>query len=90
MVSDLIKFYIEHIDNSGSNEITSKRLISGVAFLNKEYEGGKLSFFDGVYTPNVDQGSIVLFPSNFLFPHSVSRVVSGIRYTIVTWFWRSE
>jgi hypothetical protein len=27
-----------------------------------------------------------MFPSNFLYPHSVLPVTEGTRYSIVTWF----
>lgn len=62
------------------------RQISLSLFLNEEYEGGELLFFDGTYSIPNTKGTIVLFPSNHLFPHQVSEVTSGCRYSIVTWF----
>jgi predicted 2-oxoglutarate/Fe(II)-dependent dioxygenase YbiX len=30
-------------------------------------------------------GKLVVWPSNFLFPHSVEPVSEGIRYSVVAW-----
>ena len=32
-----------------------------------------------------EPGKIVLWPSNFLFPHQATSVTKGIRYTLVSW-----
>ena len=34
---------------------------------------------------NLDKGSIVFFPSNFLYPHGIEPVTKGKRYSIVAW-----
>lgn len=50
----------------------------------KEYEGGKLCIHnhDGVI---LDKGDIVIFPSNFMFPHKVEPVTKGERKVLVIW-----
>lgn len=53
--------------------------------LNDDFGGGDWSFFCGDYTLRPPKGSAVLFPANFLFPHEILEVVSGTRYTVVTW-----
>jgi predicted 2-oxoglutarate/Fe(II)-dependent dioxygenase YbiX len=30
-------------------------------------------------------GDILLFPSNFMFPHEVKEITKGIRYSFVSW-----
>jgi len=59
--------------------------ITALGFLNDEYEGGEFSLCDGemVLQPNV--GDIVVFPSNFMYPHEVKKVTSGDRFTCMTW-----
>jgi predicted 2-oxoglutarate/Fe(II)-dependent dioxygenase YbiX len=32
-------------------------------------------------------GSIMIFPSNFLYPHKVVEVTKGVRYSYVSWVW---
>ena len=52
-------------------------------FLNDDYEGGEFIISDIMYKPK--RNSAIIFPSNFMFPHSVNKVEKGIRYSIITW-----
>ncbi len=74
------EFYVEHTDNGINN-----RTLTCIMILNDDYEGGKLRFFSGKYTPELKKGSIIIFPSAFMFPHEVTEVTSGVRYSIVSW-----
>jgi predicted 2-oxoglutarate/Fe(II)-dependent dioxygenase YbiX len=83
---DLLKyskgdFYIEHIDSYLENP----RTISCSLILNNDFKGGEFSFFNNGITYSLKKGSAILFPSNFMFPHSVLPVTQGVRYSIVTW-----
>jgi predicted 2-oxoglutarate/Fe(II)-dependent dioxygenase YbiX len=33
----------------------------------------------------LDKGSIVFFPSNFMYPHMIEPITKGTRYSIVAW-----
>lgn len=89
-------FFRQHVDilSYPENEIdgfvpvvsAKPRRVSLSLFLNDDYEGGDLSFFDGLYTIPKQKGTVVLFPSNSMYPHQVHEVTSGCRYSIVTWF----
>jgi hypothetical protein len=58
--------------------------LSIIAQLNDSYEGGELIFWnDEVIKLNV--GDVLVFPSNFLYPHKVETVTSGTRYSVVSW-----
>ena len=52
-------------------------------FLNDNYEGGEIIIADTIYKPK--KNSAIIFPSNFMFPHSVNQVIEGTRYSIITW-----
>ncbi len=78
------QFYAEHTD--ASPDIWFRRAVSCSFAINDDYEGGEWSFFSGAYTQRLNAGDAILFPSNFLFPHSIRPVVSGVRYSVVTWF----
>ena len=52
-------------------------------FLNDNYKGGQFIISDVLYKP--EQGSAIIFPSNFMFPHEVKTIKKGTRYSIVTW-----
>lgn len=64
----------------------SSRLISAVGYLNDNYEGGE------IYFPYLDikikpkSGSVVFFPSNYIYVHEVMPMVSGVRYAIPQWY----
>ena len=84
---DLLKyekggFYTEHIDSF----INIPRTISCSFTLNDDFIGGDFSFFNNEITYTLKKGSAIIFPSNFMYPHSVLPIVQGTRYSIVTWF----
>ena len=64
----------------------SSRVLSTVAYLNDDYVGGE------IYFPQVDieikpeAGSIVFFPSNFVFTHTVKPIIKGFRYAVPQWY----
>ena len=31
------------------------------------------------------KGDIIIFPANFMYPHRITPITSGVRYSIVTW-----
>ena len=59
-------------------------IMSCLGILNDNYKGGELVFFqDQIY--KVNKGDILIFPSNFLYPHKVNEVTEGTRYSFVSW-----
>ncbi len=74
-------YYGPHVDASGRRP----RELSCSMILNDEYEGGQFAFFDRQVTLNLKKGDIIIFPSNFMYPHEVLPVTSGTRYALVTW-----
>ena len=61
-------------------------ILSVVLTLNDNYTGGDFIMWENS-TYNLNKGSILIFPSNFMFPHRVSEITAGFRYTCVTWVW---
>ncbi|NDB79417.1 2OG-Fe(II) oxygenase [archaeon] len=76
------QFYIQHTDSFKNQQ----RSVSCSFLLNDDYEGGEFAFFDREIMIRGGKGSIVMFPSNFMFPHEVMPVISGTRYSIITWY----
>ena len=56
---------------------------SSLLFLNDNYEGGEFVIADEVY--NTKKGSVIIFPSNFMFPHEVKSITKGTRWSIISW-----
>lgn len=87
---DLLKYnaggkYDIHIDYA--RELP--RNLSVIINLNNNYEGGELVFTNqkGEETKilKLGTGSIVFFPSNFLYPHLIKPIKKGKRYSIAAW-----
>lgn len=76
------QFYVQHTDSFKQQQ----RSVSCSFLLNDDYEGGEFAFFDREIVIKGSKGSIVMFPSNFMFPHEVMPVTSGTRYSIITWY----
>lgn len=74
-------FYIRHTDSFKEQQ----RMISCSIQLNDDYHGGEFAFFDKDLIIKASVGSVILFPSNFMFPHEIMPVTQGTRYSIVTW-----
>lgn len=64
------------------------RLVSCSIALNDidEYEGGEFAFFDRELKYKIKKGSVLMFPSTFMYPHEIMPVTKGTRYAIITWF----
>ena len=75
-----------HVDNIAGHKSWGARQLSAVCFLNDNYEGGRLEFPRQQRTIEPKAGSLVLFPSNFCFPHEAHVVTRGVKYTAVSWF----
>tara|TARA_R100001126_G_scaffold102432_1_gene86559 strand:+ start:7757 stop:8308 length:552 start_codon:yes stop_codon:yes gene_type:complete len=87
---DLLKYgvggkYSPHIDDTSF----SLRLLSVILNINDDYEGGELCFTDQKYNEvksfKLVKGSIVFFPSNFMYPHTIKPITKGQRYSVVSW-----
>ena len=88
--SKLLKYYPgSFIPPHADHGITS-RTISSILYLNDNYSGGELYFpyFDILLKPNA--GSVIFFPSNFMYVHEVKEITSGIRYSFPNWFHNLE
>jgi len=75
-------FYTIHTDNYSK----SPRTVSMSLMLSDDYEGGEFAFFERDMIIKPSKGSAVVFPSNFLYPHEIMPILSGTRYSIITWF----
>jgi hypothetical protein len=64
----------------------SSRVLSVLLYLNEDYEGGEISWPDVGVTLKPEAGSIIYFPSNYVFTHEVAPIISGVRYALPNWF----
>ena len=77
--------YMYHTDNGSF----SPRTISCILLLNNDYEGGEISFTDpqgnNEFKVETRPGRLIVWPSNFMYPHKVNKVMKGTRYSVVAW-----
>ena len=79
--------YEIHTDDS----VHCPRRITAIVNLNNNYEGGDFVFFDPINQKNIihreklGKGTVLIFPSNFLYPHSIEPITTGTRYSLVSW-----
>jgi hypothetical protein len=64
----------------------SSRVLSTVGYLNDNYDGGEIYFPYIDITVKPEAGSVIFFPSNFVYVHEVKPMISGIRYAVPQWY----
>lgn len=74
-------FYKPHIDSVGT-----ERVVSAILYLNTDVKGGNTTFPLQEMEIEPRAGRLVLFPSNFVFPHESTEVTEGVKYAVVGWF----
>ncbi len=64
----------------------SSRILSTVSYLNDDYDGGEIEFQNSKIKIKPPKGSIIFFPSNFLYVHEVYPITKGSRYSLPHWY----
>ena len=77
-----MKQHIDGIHHSHGQKQGYPHLTS-LIFLNDDFEGGEFVICGDKYIEKI-QGSAVVFPSNFMYPHEVKEVTEGKRFSIMT------
>lgn len=82
----LMRNHCDHIQSMFDGERKGIPTLSILGALNDNYEGGELVFWE-TEKIQLKAGQVIIFPSNFLYPHKVDRVTKGSRYSFVSWVW---
>ncbi len=78
--------HCDHIQSMFDGERKGIPTLTILGALNDEYEGGEFVMW-GDEVIDFPAGAVMVFPSNFLYPHQVKSVISGVRYSCVSWVW---
>lgn len=78
--------HCDHIHSMFDGERKGIPTLTVLGMLNSEYTGGEFVMWGNEVIP-LSAGSVIVFPSCFLYPHRVDPVTSGTRYSFVSWAW---
>ena len=81
-----MRLHCDHIHSMFDGQRKGIPSLSILGSLNNDYEGGELIFWEDKVV-ELKAGEIMIFPSNFLYPHEVKLVTEGTRYSFVSWAW---
>ena len=82
-IGTMMREHYDHIHSIFDGKMKGVPIISIVAQLNEDYEGAE--FYCRGRKIELKTGDILLFPSNFMYPHEVKETKKGVRYSFVSW-----
>lgn len=82
----LLKYGVSGHLPAHQDQGVSSRVLSSVMYLNDDYEGGEIEFVNSGVKIKPEAGSIIFFPSNFLYVHEVYPITQGFRYAMPHWY----
>lgn len=77
-------------DHDAINKLGFESDFSGLLYLNDDYNGGEIEFINQNISIKPKPGTLIFFSGDMNFPHKVNEVLSGSRYNLVSFFWKSE
>lgn len=80
----MMRKHYDHIHSIFDGKYKGIPILSLLGVLNEDYEGGEF-FFSSNHEVKLKAGDLLVFPSNFMYPHEVKEVTKGERYTFVGW-----
>ena len=81
-----MKNHCDHIHTLFDGKRKGIPILSIIGLLNDDYEGGELIMFEDKKI-DTKVGDVLIFPSNFLYPHEITPVSKGVRYSYTSWVW---
>lgn len=82
----MMALHIDHIKSLFEGERRGVPVLTCLGLLNDDYLGGEFMMW-GDEIIDIRQGDMLIFPSNFMYPHQVTPVKSGTRYSYISWVW---
>lgn len=87
---DVLKYEVGgHYEMHWDHGKHTPRTLSIIFIVNEDYEGGDLIFStpDKKHNLKIEKKKniLIVWPSDFLFPHMVTPVTKGTRYSVVSW-----
>jgi hypothetical protein len=70
--------FLTHTDQGSDATVT--RIFAAILYLNDVFDGGETEFPDQNILVKPEQGKVLIFPCNYLFPHSGNMPISNDKY----------
>jgi predicted 2-oxoglutarate/Fe(II)-dependent dioxygenase YbiX len=84
--STQMRIHCDHIHTVFDGQRKGVPILTILGSLNNDYTGGEFVMWEDEIV-ELPAGAIAIFPSNFLYPHEVRPVKTGVRYSYVSWAW---
>ena len=81
-----MRAHCDHIYDLFDGKRKGVPILTIIGVLNDNYEGGELIMLEDKKI-DTKQGDLLIFPSNFLYPHEITPVTKGVRYSYISWVW---
>ena len=78
--------HCDHIHSMFDGKRKGIPILSIIGLLNDDFEGGDLIMFEDKKI-DIKKGDVVIFPSHLLYPHEITSVIKGMRYSYTSWVW---
>jgi hypothetical protein len=78
--------HCDHINDLFDGDRKGIPILTIVGLLNDDFKGGEFIMFKNIEI-KLKQGDLLIFPSNFVYPHRVDPVTKKTRYSFVSWVW---
>lgn len=85
-VGQTMHWHADRVQNMFDGERKGIPTLSVVGALNDDYEGGDFLMLDDEIV-DIPAGSVLVFPSTFMYMHKVTPVTKGTRFSFVSWVW---
>ena len=82
----IMRQHHDHIHSLFDGKLKGVPVLSFILNFNDDYEGADLFFWEDTVV-KLGKGDIIMFPSNWMFPHGVTEATKGKRYSGVCWAW---
>ena len=82
----IMRQHHDHIHSIFDGKIKGVPVLTFILNFNDDYEGADLYFWKDTVV-KLGKGDIIMFPSNWLFPHGVTEATKGKRYSGSVWGW---
>jgi predicted 2-oxoglutarate/Fe(II)-dependent dioxygenase YbiX len=78
-----MKLHCDHIQTLFDGKRRGIPTLTVLGLLNDDFQGGEFKLCGE--TVNLSVGDVIVFPSNFMYPHEVTTITEGTRFSFVSW-----